>query len=124
MQSFIAIGRLTKDVELATTTNGTNVAHFPLAIERNRPNKDGERETDFFNTVVYGKTAENCGKYLKKGSQIAVIGAIQNRTYTTKDGSKRQITEILADTIKFLSTGNATNNKPELTEISSDDLPF
>lgn len=129
MQEFIAIGRLTNDVEISTTNSGTTVAKFPLAIKRDRPNKNGEYETDFFNTIVYGKVAENCGKYLKKGSQIAVIGSVQNRSYDAKDGTKRYITEIIADKINFLSTGSATKkditSQPELTKIDdTEELPF
>lgn len=128
MQEFIAIGRLTNDVEISTTNSGTTVAKFPLAIKRNRQNKDGEYETDFFNTIVYGKVAENCRKYLKKGSQIAVVGSVQNRSYDAKDGTKRYITEIIADKVNFLSTGSATkketSSQPELTEIDGSELPF
>lgn len=128
MQEFIAIGRLTKDVETLTTNNGTTVARFTLAVERNRANNNGEREADFFNTVVYGKMAENCGKYLKKGSQIAIVGSVQNRSYDAKDGTKRYITEIIAEKVNFLSTGSAakrdTASQSELTEIDGSSLPF
>ena len=130
MQKFIAIGRLTHDVEISTTNSGTSVAKFPLAIKRSRPNKNGEYETDFFTTIVYGKTAENCGKYLKKGSQIAVVGAIQNRSYDAKDGTKRYITELYPEEVQFLSVGSATKkditSQPELTEINDrlEELPF
>lgn len=128
MQEFIAIGRLSKDVETLTTNNGTTVARFTLAVERNRANNNGEREADFFNTVVYGKMAENCGKYLKKGSQIAIVGSVQNRNYDAKDGTKRYITEIIAKKVNFLSTGSAakrdTASQSELTEIDGSSLPF
>ena len=128
MQRFFAIGRLTNDVEISTTNSGTTVARFSLAIKRDRPNKNGEYETDFFTTIVYGKTAENCGKYLKKGSQIAVVGSIQNRSYDTKDGAKRYITELYPEEVQFLSTGSATKkditSQPELTEIDGSELPF
>lgn len=128
MQKFIAIGRLTHDVEISTTNSGTTVARFSLAIKRDRPNKNGEYETDFFTTIVYGKTAENCGKYLKKGSQIAVVGSIQNRSYDTKDGTKRYVTELYPEEVQFLSTGSATKkditSQPELTEIDDSSLPF
>lgn len=130
MQKFIAIGRLTHDVEISTTNSGTSVAKFPLAIKRDRPNKNGEYETDFFTTIVYGKTAENCGKYLKKGSQIAIVSKIHNRSYETKDGTKRYVTELYPEEVQFLSTGSATKkettSQPELTEINDrlEELPF
>lgn len=127
MQNFIAIGRLVNDPEISTTNSGITVTRFNLAVERNRPNKDNELEADFFNTIVYGKIGENCAKYLKKGSQIAVIGQIQNRSYNAKDGTKRYITEIVADMVRFLSTNNAkqqTTTSQELTEIDDTGLPF
>lgn len=128
MQRFFAIGRLTNDVEISTTNSGTTVARFSLAIKRDRPNKNGEYETDFFTTIVYGKTAENCGKHLKKGSQIAIMSKIHNRSYETKDGTKRYVTELYLEEVQFLSTGSATKkditSQPELTEIDGSELPF
>lgn len=131
MQQFIALGRLTKDVEMSTTNNGTTVSKFAIAVSRNRMNNDGKYDTDFFNTITYGKTADNCGKYLKKGSQVVIVGSIENRSYKTKDGETRYITELIADRVNFVSTGSGTNKETttasqpaELEEIDSSDLPF
>lgn len=132
MQRFFAIGRLTNDIEISTTNSGITVARFSLAIKRDRPNKNGEYETDFFTAIVYGKTAENCGKYLKKGSQVAIVSKVHNRSYEAKDGTKRYVTELYPEEVQFLSTGSGTNKQetkstntaPELEEIDGDNLPF
>ena len=131
MQQFIALGRLTKDVEMSTTNNGTNVSKFAIAVSRNRMNNEGKYDTDFFNTITYGKTADNCKKYLKKGSQVVIVGSIENRSYKTKDGETRYITELIADRVNFLSNGSGANKETtpasqpaELEEIDEDNLPF
>ena len=97
MNRVILIGRLTKDPELRFTTNNTAVTTFTLALDR-----IGSNETDFINIVVWRKQAENCGKYLKKGSKVAIEGSIQTRTYDDKNGSKKYITEIVAENVQFL----------------------
>ena len=99
MNRVILIGRLARDPELRFTQSGKSVANFSVAV--NRPfSKDGE--ADFFNIVVWGKTAENCANYLAKGRLVALEGRLQNRSYETQTGEKRYITEIVANTVKFL----------------------
>lgn len=102
MNKAILIGRLTKDVEIRTNENGTNIASFTLAVTRNFTNKNGEREADFINCIAFNKNGENIAKYTKKGSQLAVNGRIQTRSYEAKDGSKRNATEIIVDEFTFL----------------------
>lgn len=102
MNNTILIGRLTKDVEIRTNENGTNIASFTLAVTRNFTNKNGEREADFINCIAFNKNAENIAKYTKKGSQLAVNGRIQTRSYEAKDRSKRNATEIIVDEFTFL----------------------
>jgi len=103
MNRVILIGRLARDPELRFTQSGKSVANFSVAV--NRPfSKDGE--ADFFNIVVWGKTAENCANYLAKGRLVALEGRLQNRTYETQTGEKRYITEIVANTVKFLDWGD------------------
>lgn len=108
MNRCVLIGNLTKDPELRSTTNGVSVCSFTLAVSRTFSNQNGERETDFINIVVWRKQAENAAKYLRKGSQAAVAGRIQVRSYDAQDGSKRYITEIVADEVQFLRTSNAS----------------
>ena len=130
MQKFICIGNLTKDPELITTNSGISVCRFTLAVSRRYTNSSGERETDFLNLVVWRTLGENCHKYLKKGSKCCVVGTIQNRSYEAQDGTKRYITEIVAEEVEFLSTKKeetSTNeSKTELTPIDDVliDLPF
>lgn len=103
MNKCFLIGNLTKDPELKTTTTGTSVCNFTLAVTRRFSNQQGEREADFLPIVVWRAQAENCAKYLRKGSQIAVVGTIQTRSYETQDGSRRYVTEIIGDEVKFLN---------------------
>ena len=128
MNKVTLIGNLTKDPELSTTNSGISVCRFTIAVGRRFSNSGGERETDFFNIVVWRGQGENCHKFLKKGSKCAVIGSIQNRTYDAQDGTKRYVTEIIADEVEFLSTKNDGLGKreevDELQPIDDDTLPF
>ena len=135
MNKVILIGNLTRDPELRTTDNGTAVCNFSLAVARDYTNADGERETDFFNIVVWRGRAESCGKYLKKGNKCAVVGSLQNRAYEDGKGDRKTITEIVAAEVEFL-TPKAKEEQPEtyrqqeidtrphLEEIDDDKLPF
>lgn len=134
MNKVILIGNLTRDPELTQTNSGISVARISIAVSRKFANQDGSREADFFNVTAWRAIAENCAKYLKKGSKIAVVGSIQNRSYEAQDGSKRFTTDIMADEIEFLSTKNdegaiATPSEPsspvaDLQPIDDDTLPF
>ncbi len=104
MNKVFLIGNLTRDPELSTTNSGISVCRISIAVSRRFANADGSRETDFFNVVAWRAIAENCAKYLKKGSKIAVMGSIQNRSYEGNDGTKRYTTDITAEEIEFLST--------------------
>lgn len=119
MNKAILIGRLTKDVEIRTNENGTNIASFTLAVSRNFTNKNGEREADFINCIAFNKNAENIAKYTKKGSQLAVNGRIQTRSYEAKDGSKRNATEIIVDEFTFL---DKKEDKQDLSNMSDSQI--
>lgn len=110
MNKVFLIGRLTRDPELRYTSNNTPVATFSLAVNRNYSNQNGEREADFVNIVVWRKQAENVKNYIKQGSQIAVDGRIQTRSYDGEDGKKRYVTEIVADNVQFLDSRSASGN--------------
>lgn len=106
MNKVVLIGRLTKDPELKYTPgNGTAVTTFTLAVDR-RFSKDGQKESDFIPIVVWGKIAETTAQYVTKGKMIAVSGRIQTRSYDAKDGTRRYITEVVADEVKFLEWGD------------------
>ena len=126
MNKAILIGRLTRDPELIKTNTDLSVCKFTLAINRNFKDKDGNEQTDFIPIVVWRNQAENCAKYLKKGSQCAVTGTIQTRSYD-KDGEKRYVTEIVADNVEFLSTPKQAS-ETKLDDLTPTDdnteLPF
>lgn len=111
MNKWVGIGRLTKDAELKYTPGkGTAVSTFTLAID------DGfgdNKKTDFIPIVLWGKSAENLAAYLIKGTQVAVAGRISTRSYDAKDGSKRYVTEVVADMfggVKLLGGKKADNS--------------
>lgn len=132
MNKVILIGNLTKDTEISTTTNGVSVCRFSLAVTRRYTNSSGEREADFINIVVWRALAENCHKFLRKGSKAAVVGTLQSRAYDATDGTKRYVTEVVADEVEFISTRNTDGvetkkDDEEVTKlepIDDNDLPF
>ena len=100
----VLVGRLTRDPELRTTGNGTSVAQFTLAVNRQFTNAQGEREADFVNCVIWRKGAEALAQYTHKGSLIGVDGRIQTRTYEDKDGKTVFVTEVVADSFSFMES--------------------
>ena len=110
MNKVVLIGRLTRDPELRYTGSNTAVATFSLAVNRNFTNQQGEREADFINIVVWRKQAENVKNYLSQGSQVAIEGRIQTRSYDDNNGQKRYVTEVVADNVEFLSSKNSSNS--------------
>lgn len=127
-------GRLTRDPELRHTANGTAVASFALAVDRDYTSKDsGERETDFIDVVAWRSTAEFVCKYFTKGQMAIVSGRLQIRPWTDDNGNKRRSAEVVADHVYFggakkESSGNAQQpgTAPALEEMPEDDsdLPF
>lgn len=119
MNKVFLIGRLTRDPELRYTGNNTAVASFSLAVNRNFTNQAGEREADFINIVVWRKQAENVKNYLSQGSQVAIDGRIQTRSYDDSEGNKRYVTEVVADNVEFLGTkasnSSSSSSSPEPT---------
>ena len=123
-------GRLTKDPELRQTQNGTNVATFSIAVDRRFHDANGNRQADFFDCVAWRQTADFVKQYFSKGKRIALVGSLQNREYTAQDGSKRRVTEIIADEVEFAeSKQEAPKPAPTpqgFTEVDdeTDSLPF
>lgn len=122
MNKVILIGNLARDPELITTNNGVSLCKFSLAVQRNFSASDGEREADFLSIVVWRGQAENCYKYLKKGSKAAVSGSIQTRSYEGTDGTKRYITEIVADNVEFLSSKNTGSDGDDERSIPGESV--
>ena len=132
MNKCILVGNLARDPELTTTSNGVAVCRFSIAVSRRYANSDGERETDFLNIVVWRNLGENCHKFLKKGSKVGIVGNIQSRSYDATDGTKRYVTEIVAEEVEFLSTKTQDSEQSKssneevskLQPIDDDGLPF
>lgn len=132
MNEVIMIGRMASDPEIRTTQSGKSVCTFRIAVNRPRKNADGVREADFFPVVAWDKSGEYVHKYAPKGREIAVEGHLQTRSYDAQDGSKRYVTEIVAETVQLLGAKTEGNTpaqdkparKGEFTEIEDDNLPF
>lgn len=127
-------GRLTADPELKNTPNGVSVCSFTIAVDRNIKGKDGEKQTDFINCVAWRNTAEFVSKYFGKGKMIAVVGELQSRKYTDKDGNNRTVFEVLANQANFCGANNDRKEEPttaadvcsfpKKTALDDDSLPF
>ena len=100
INNVVLMGRLTADPEMRTTQTGKSVGSFSLAVDRDFQ-QAGEKQADFIGVVAWGKTAEFIDKYFRKGRMIAVVGRIQTRTYTDKDGNNRKVVEVVADKVSF-----------------------
>ena len=126
INAVVIIGRLTRDPELRSTSSGNAVANFTLACERRFKGQNGEKTTDFFPVIVWGKLAEICGQYLSKGQLAGVEGTLQNRQWEAKDGSKRTTTEIIASDVQFLSAPAGASRSDDMGEEMTplDDVPF
>ena len=136
MNKIIINGNLTKQPEMRYTTNEKAVTTFDIAVNEGFGDK---KQTQFFKIVVWGKVAENCANYLDKGSKVLVSGRLSNRSYDAKDGTKKYITEIVANEVEFLGskgTGNNSNQAPQedvfgggdyqedITPVDDSSMPF
>ena len=120
MNKVILVGNLTRDPELITTNNGISLCRFTLAVQRRFASNEGEREADFINIVVWRGQADNCYKYLKKGSKAGVVGSLQTRAYDGNDGTRKYATEVVAEEVEFLaSRGAAASEEAEAPAAGS-----
>ena len=143
MNKAILIGNLANDPESRTTASGIAQCTFRLAVQRRFANQQGVREADFLTIVCWRQTAELCARYLSKGRKVAVEGSIQVRSYDAQDGSKRYVTEVIADNVEFLGSRDegsrggfdapaapapaprqAAPAAGGFTEVDDDELPF
>lgn len=111
INNVVLVGRLTKDPDLKYTGNGTAVATFTLAVNRNFTNQSGEREADFINCVIWRKPAETLANYAKKGVLIGVTGRIQTRSYDNQQGQKVYVTEVITDNFQMLESKKADSSQ-------------
>ena len=130
VNKVILIGNLGKDPDLRYLPSGQAVAKFPLATGMKWKDKDGQLQerTDWHNIVAFGRQGEVCNEYLKKGSPVYVEGRIQTRSWEDKDGNKKYMTEIIAQSVRMLGRkGEPQEEVPEEvaeTKTEDEDLPF
>lgn len=131
MNKTILVGNLTKDPDLRQTSAGTAVCTFTLAVQRRFSDASGERKADFIPVVCWRGLAENAAKYLRKGSKAAVVGSLQVRSYEANDGTKRFVTEVLADEVEFLSPAQSARQDGtgyeaygDYGDIDDEEMPF
>lgn len=123
MNKVILIGRLTRDPELRYTGSNTPVATFSLAVNRSFTNQNGEREADFINCVVWRKLAETVKNYLSQGSQVAVEGRIQTRSYDDQNGQRRYVTEVVVENIDFVGTKRDSSQSSNQPNFNNQPVP-
>lgn len=143
MNKVILLGRLTKSPEIRySQTTNTKIALFTLAVNRRFTKQGEERETDFINIVAYSKLADFSEKYLSQGTQINVVGRLQNRSYEDNNGAKKYISEVITEELYFAdskkkadesilwrepsksSQENIDKNDTDNLFDNADDLPF
>lgn len=140
MNNVVLIGRLTRDPEVRYTSSQMAVCHFSIAVDRPR-SQNKEQTADFIRITVFGKQAENCGRYLAKGRQVGIQGRIQTGSYKNKDGQTVYTTDVIANNVEFLGGAQAGSTKsgftsdsdysmpedmdlPDEFETTNDDIPF
>ena len=123
MNNYCCTGRFTSDPELKTTQDGTSVCTFTLAIDKNYKPKNATQTVDFIDFVAWRNNAEFVGKYFRKGNMVAIVGTLQTRQYTDKNGSKHKVVEVLVDRANFCEKKSSGNDYPVI-EDAPDELPF
>lgn len=119
MNKFQFMGRLTRDPETRVLPNSnTQVTNFSLAVNRRFADQNGERKTDFFNLTAFGKLAEFCSKYYRKGQQVLVEGRIQNRSWDDQNGQKRYATDFIVENAYFADSRRENDG----SSFGSDDV--
>lgn len=113
------VGRLTKEVELKYSANGTAVGNFTLAVNRSFTNQQGEREADFINCVIWRKAAENLAQFTRKGSQIGIEGRIQTRNYENQQGTRVYVTEVVVNNFHLLEPKPADTGGKQQPQANS-----
>lgn len=127
----ILMGRLTRDPELRHTQSGTAVCSFTLAIDRDRKDANGEKQTDFIDCVAWGKQAEFVSQWFSKGAMAIVVGRIQSRKWQDQNGNNRTAIELNCEEVSFGETkknrdsnsGRQNSDFADMPEEDSD-VPF
>lgn len=130
----VLVGRLTRDPELRRTQNGTAVASFTLAIDNRIKDENGNKTTSFIPCVVWNQQAENCVRFLHKGSLAGIEGRLNQRTYQNKEGNNVQVIEVMCDSVQYLEPKKQEESSPSAepvetkntsnVNVDEDSLPF
>lgn len=120
LNKAIIIGRLTRDPELRYTQSNVPVCSFSLAVERDRKDQNGNRQTDFIDCVAWNKQAEFVSQWFSKGKMAIVVGRIQSRNWQDKNGNKRTSIEVNCDEITF---GESKKSEIHASESNSSNVP-
>lgn len=133
MNNVTLIGRLTKDPEVRYTSSQMAVARFTIAVDRSFK-KEGEPTADFIPIVAFGKTAENCERFLSRGKQVGVEGRIQTGSYDKQDGTRAYTTDVIANRVEFIGSGGKNDENAKqggsdsiptgFSSVSEEDIPF
>jgi single-strand DNA-binding protein len=123
MNKVVLLGRICKDLELRYSQSGTAFSSFSLAVNRKFKKEGEEQQADFINCKVFGKTCEFMGKYMGKGSQIALEGRIQTGSYE-KDGQKVYTTDVMIDEVYFADSKKSDNGNQDAEPISDGFIPM
>ena len=107
LNQLVVIGRLVKEPELRKTENGKNVTNITLAVPRSYKNMNGQYDTDFIDCVLWNNVAESTTEYCHKGDLLGVRGRVQTRRIETEDQKIKQLTEVVAEKVTFLSSKKA-----------------
>jgi single-strand DNA-binding protein len=126
INKVILIGHLGSDPEVRYTPGGQAVSNFNIATNESYKDKSGQdqNKVEWHKIVVWGKQAENCGQYLKKGRAAYIEGKLQTREWADKDGAKRYVTEIVASSVLFLGGGEGRGKSEAPPPPNDDDIPF
>jgi single-strand DNA-binding protein len=117
INKVILVGRLGRDPEERTTVNGTRMSNFSVATD-NYNGSNGEKTTEWHRVVVFGKTAEQCNQYLRKGRLVCVEGSLKTRTWEKSPGDKQYFTDVVASRVTFLGSGDGSAASQETGEES------
>lgn len=120
MNKVLLVGRLTRDPELRTTPSGMAVTRFTIAVSQNFTNKNGERGADFINCSAWGRQADNISKYCRKGTLVSAEGRIRTSSFDAQDGTKRYSTEVVCDTVNFLSSKSSGTTTSSSNDFMSE----
>ena len=126
MNNVCLIGRLTRDPELRTTSSGLSTCTVTIAVDSPRTDEAGNRAADFISVVFWRGTADTVCKYCKKGTEIGVTGRISSRSYDAQDGSKRYVTEVVANSMQMLrrpqNEGGSSYSEPRVDYQMNNDI--